>query len=307
MWEKFEANLLLYFCLRIKELLLHCTVRLSRIVSLDLPYSRQQYPTVLQVFHSIITETEAGSETGAEIVAETGAETKAESGAEAGAEIGAQTGVESGAQTGAQTAAQTGAESGAETGAETRVRPQALSNRQLVNARLTNNSTTNVLPPTLLNRQLFSRTGLPIEAMDGHLRSRLEMGEDLSGAMQMSRTPVVHTGAEFRPQTLLNRQLANARLTNNPTATILPPTLPNRQFFSRTGLPIEAMDGHLRSRLEMGEDLSGAMQMSRTPVVQTGAEFRPQHLSDRQLANARLQVEETIGNSTILPPTLYSP
>ena len=127
-------------------------MRLSRIVSLDLPYSRQQYPTVLQVFHSIITETEAGSETGAEIGAETGAETKAESGAEAGAEIGAQTGVESGAQTGAQTAAQTAAQTGAETGAENRVRPQALSNRQLVNARLTNNSTTNVLPPTLLNR-----------------------------------------------------------------------------------------------------------------------------------------------------------
>ena len=87
MLEKFEENLLLCFRLRIKVLLFHCTVRLNRIVSLDLPYSRQQYPTVLQVFHSIITQTEVetGAESGAETGDETGAETEAESGAKNGA------------------------------------------------------------------------------------------------------------------------------------------------------------------------------------------------------------------------------
>merc|ERR1719266_688170 len=66
-------------------------------------------------------------------------------------------------------------------------------------ATVTNNSTTTILPPTLLNRQFFSRTGLPIEAMDGHLRSRLEMGVGLGGSTQVARAPVVHTGRSVAP------------------------------------------------------------------------------------------------------------
>ena len=126
------------------------------------------------------------------------------------------------------------------------------------------------------------------------------MGEDLSGAMQMSRTPVVHTGAEFRPQHLSDRQLANARLQVEETignSTILPPTLYNRQFFSRTGLPIEAMDGNFRSRLEMGVDLAGSTQVALAPDVHRGREFRPQPHSNRQAsARSRWQVEDMIGN-----------
>jgi hypothetical protein len=57
-----------------------------------------------------------------------------------------------------------------------------------------------------------------------------------------------------------------------------------------------SMDGHLRSQLEMGVDLGGSTQVARAPVVHTGAEFRPQSLSNRQLANARLQIEARVGN-----------
>ena len=39
--------------------------------------------------------------------------------------------------------------------------------QQTVATHVTNNSTTTILPPTLLNRQMFSRTGLPTETIDG--------------------------------------------------------------------------------------------------------------------------------------------
>ena len=62
-------------------------MRLSRIVGPGiLPYSRQQYPTVLQVTHLMITENGAESEAETEAKTEAETEKEAETGAENQAE-----------------------------------------------------------------------------------------------------------------------------------------------------------------------------------------------------------------------------
>ena len=58
---------------------------------------------------------------------------------------------------------------------------------------------------------------------------------------QQQHHPQAHHGSQ--PHHRIQQTMAT--VTNNSTTTILPPTLLNRQFFSRTGLPIEAMDGYV--------------------------------------------------------------